>query len=319
MSKSCYQQPNIEKTNSLTNLVLLFVCLLLGILLQRLKDFPKNAHLVLNAIIIYVCLPALTLLYTPEIHFKRSQILPILMPYILFGFAFIFFKIISPIVGFDRSTTGALTLTAGISSISFVGFPIFELLFGKEGLQMGVLMSQAGSFIVCGTLGIFTASCYSSSKVSAQKIVKDIFKFPPFVAFCIALIFNISNFHFSLFVTDILHKIGSPFTVLALISIGLQISYKREDLQVKPLLYGLFYKLLIAPILIFILYFFILGEHTFLGKISVIGSALGSMNTATIIAINYGLDPKLATQMVSISIPLSFLNVGFWYFIISRF
>jgi malate permease and related proteins len=303
----------------LTNLILLFVCLLLGIILQRLKGFPKDAHLVLNAIIIYVCLPALTLLYTTEIHFQRSQILPILMPYILFGFAFTFFKIIAPIAQFNRSTTGALTLTAGISSISFVGFPIFELFFGKEGLQMGVLMSQAGSFVVCGTLGVFTASYYSSSEVSAQKIVKDIFQFPPFLAFCIAIILNISDFHFPITATDILQKIGSPFTILALISIGLQISFKREDLQIKPLLYGLFYKLLLAPLLIFILYFLMIGEHSFLGKISVVGAALGSMNTATIIAINYGLNPKLASQMVSISIPLSFLNVGIWYFIISHF
>lgn len=286
-------------------------------ILQRIKGFPKNAHLVLNAIIIYVCLPALTLLYTTEIHFQRSQILPILMPYLLFGCAFLFFKIIAPIAQFDRSTTGALTLTAGISSISFVGFPIFELLFGKEGLQMGVLMSQAGSFVVCGTLGIFTASYYSASEVSAQKIVKDIFQFPPFVAFCIAIILNILGFHFPVIFTNILQKIGSPFTILALISIGLQISFKREDLQIKSLLYGLFYKLLIAPLLIFILYFLILEEHSFLGKISVVGAALGSMNTATIIAINYGLNPKLATQMVSISIPLSFLNVAFWYWIVN--
>jgi malate permease and related proteins len=301
----------------MTNLILLFVCLLLGIILQRLKGFPKDAHLVLNALIIYVCLPALTLLYTTEIHFERSQILPILMPYLLFGCSFIFFKILAPIAQLDRSTTGALTLTAGISSISFVGFPIFELLFGKEGLQMGVLMSQAGSFVVCGTLGIFTASYYSSSEVSAKKIVKDIFRFPPFLAFCIAVILNISNFHFPIWSTDILQKIGSPFTILALISIGLQISFKREDLQAKPLLYGLFYKLLLAPLLIFILYFLMLGEHSFLGKISVIGAALGSMNTATIIAINYGLNPKLASQMVSISIPLSFLNVGIWYWIVN--
>lgn len=261
----------------------------------------------------------MTLLYTTEIHFERSQILPILMPYILYGFAFVFFKIISPILQFDRSTTGALTLTAGISSISFVGFPIFELLFDEEGLQMGVLMSQAGSFVVCGTLGIFTASYYSSAEVSAQKIVRDIFQFPPFLAFCMAVFLNLVDFHFPTWSVDILQKIGSPFSILALTSIGLQISFKKEDLQIKPLLYGLFYKLLIAPMLIFILYIIIIGEHSFLGKISVVGAALGSMNTATIIAINYGLNPKLASQMVSISIPLSFLNVGIWYFIVMNY
>ena len=303
----------------MTNLILLFICLLLGIILQRLKGFPKDAHLVLNSFIIYVCLPALTLLYTTEIRFERNQILPILMPYLLFGFAFVFFKIIAPIVQLDRSTVGALTLTAGISSISFVGFPIFELLFGKEGLQMGVLMSQAGSFVVCGTLGIFTASYYSSAEVSIEKIVKDIFQFPPFLAFCLAVFLNVLNFHFPVWSIDILQKMGSPFSILALVSVGLQISFKREDLQMKPLLYGLLYKLLIAPMLIFILYILIMGEHSFLGKISVVGAALGSMNTATIIAINYGLNPKLATQMVSISIPLSFINVGIWYLLVMNY
>jgi hypothetical protein len=264
-------------------------------------------------------LPALTLLYTTEIRFERNQILPILMPYLLFGFAFVFFKIIAPIVQLDRSTVGALTLTAGISSISFVGFPIFELLFGKEGLQMGVLMSQAGSFVVCGTLGIFTASYYSSAEVSVKKIVKDIFQFPPFLAFCLAAFLNVLNFHFPVWSIDVLQKMGTPFSILALTSIGLQMSFKKEDLQVKPLLYGLLYKLLIAPLLIFIGYIVIIGEHSLVGKISVVGAALGSMNTATVIAINYGLNPKLATQMVSISIPLSFINVGIWYLLVMNY
>jgi malate permease and related proteins len=303
----------------LTNLLLLFVCLLLGVILQRLNGFPKEAHLVLNAIIIYVCLPALTLLYTSEIAFRSSSILPILMPYLLYVGAFIFFKIMSPILQLDRSTTGALTLTAGISSISFVGFPIFELLFGKDGLAIGVLMSQAGSFVVCGTLGIFTASYYSSTEVSFKKTLKNTFQFPPFISFCIAVCLNLSNIHFPVWLTDVLQKIGSPFGVLALISIGLQLNFKVQSHTLKPLLLGLFYKLFIAPFLIFILYITIIGEHSLIGKISVVGAALGSMNTATIIAINYGLNPKLAAQMVSISIPLSLGNVIIWYLIVTSF
>ena len=300
----------------MANLLLLFLCLILGIILQRIKGFPQDGYKALNGLIVNVCLPALTLLYTSETHFNRTQILPVLMPYILFIVAFLFFKILAPILKFDRSTTGALTLTAGISSISFVGFPIFELMFGKQGLEIGVLMSQAGSFVVCGTLGIFTASWYYSEEVSWVKILKNIFTFPPFVAFCIAVIINIFDWHFPIWTKDTLQKLGSPFTVLALISVGLQISFRREDIQVKPLMYGLLYKLMIAPILIFVLYILILQQHNPLGKQCVIGAALGSMNTATIIAVNYGLNPKLATQMVSISIPLSLLNVGIWYFLL---
>ncbi len=297
----------------MTNLLLLFICLTIGVLLRRLKSFSEDAPTVLNTIIIYVCLPAITLLNTTEIHFSSNLFLPILMPYLIYAGAFVFFNLIAPLINIDSNTKGALILTAGISSISFVGFPIFEVLFGKEGLQTGILMSQAGSFVVCGTLGIFTASYYSSADFSMKAVVLNIFKFPPFLAFCVAIILNISNWHFPLWSQQLLDKIGNPFGFLALLSIGLQINFQKKQLDLNALFYGLLYKLILSPLIIFLVYIIILGEYTPLGKLCVIGATLGSMNTATIVAITYKLNPTLAIQMVSISIPLSLINVAIWY------
>lgn len=307
----------------MSNLLLLIICLSLGVILQKVKSFPKDAYLGLNAVIINICLPALTLLYTSEINFKSNQLLPILTPYILFISSFIFFRIIAKTLNFDRSTTGALTITAGISSISFVGFPIFELLYGKAGVQMGILMSQAGSFVVCGTLGIMTASFYSSSEPSVKSILKSIFTFPPFLAFCIAVCLNIIDFHFPNSISEVLQKLGSPFTVLALLSVGLQINFSKANFAQKPLLIGLFFKLFVAPLIIFVLYLILLQENILLkenawiGEMCVVGSALGSMNTASIIAINHKLNPPLASLMIGISIPLSLITVIFWHYLLN--
>lgn len=309
----------------MTNLLLLIICLSLGGILQRTKGFPKDAYLGLNAVIINICLPSLTLLYTSQISFKSNQLLFILTPYILFISSFIFFKIVAIILQLDRSTTGALTITAGISSISFVGFPIFELLYGKAGLQMGILMSQAGSFVVCGTLGIMTASYYSESEPSAKSIIKSIFIFPPFLAFCIAVCLNIMEYHLPSSISEILQKLGSPFTVLALLSVGLQIKISKENLTQKPLLLGLIFKLLIAPLLIFIIYLILLQqkillhENAWIGKMCIIGASLGSMNTASIIAINHKLNPPLASLMIGISIPLSLITAMLWYYFLLFF
>ncbi|GGD60040.1 transporter [Emticicia aquatilis] len=309
----------------MANLFLLIICLSLGGILQRTKGFPKDAYLGLNAVIINICLPALTLLYTSEISFKANQLLVILTPYILFISSFIFFRIIAKILHFDRSTTGALTITAGISSISFVGFPIFELLYGKAGVQMGILMSQAGSFVVCGTLGIMTASYYSASEPSAKSIIKSIFTFPPFVAFCVAVCLNIINFHFPSYISEVLQKLGSPFTVLALLSVGLQINVSKANIAQKPLIFGLFFKLLVAPLIIFVLYLILLQqnillhENTWIGKMCVVGAALGSMNTASIIAINHKLNPPLASLMIGISIPLSLITAMLWHYLLIFF
>ncbi len=298
------------------NLILLLLCLLIGILLQNVSTFPKNAHLVLNSFIIYVCLPALTLVHTTQIRFQSSQILPVLVPYLLYVGSALFFGILSPKLGFDRGTTGALTITAGISSVSFVGFPIFEMLYGHAGLQLGILMSQAGSFVVCGTLGIVTASYYSSSEPSLSKMIKGIFSFPPFIAFCLALIINVLGYPLPKPMMQLLEKIGSPFSIIALVSVGLQISFKWKALPLKPLLWGLGYKLVLAPIFIYVLYVLILGQHNQLGQLCVLAAGIGSMNTATIIAINHNLNPKLASLMVGIGIPLSLGTLIIIYFLI---
>jgi predicted permease len=309
----------------MTNLLLLIICLSLGGILQRTKGFPKDAYLGINAVIINICLPSLTLLYTSQIFFKANQLLFILTPYIIFISSFIFFKIVARILQLDRSTTGALTITAGISSISFVGFPIFELLYGKAGLQMGILMSQAGSFVVCGTMGIMTASYYSESEPSIKSIFKSIFTFPPFLAFCIAVSLNSMDYHFSSSISEILQKLGSPFTVLALLSVGLQIKISKANLLQKPLLLGLFFKLLIAPLLIFIIYLILLQqkilmpENAWIGKMCVIGASLGSMNTASIIAVNHKLNPPLASLMIGISIPLSLITAMLWHYLLFFF
>jgi len=309
----------------MTNLLLLIICLSLGGILQRTKSFPKDAYLGLNAVIINICLPSLTLLYTSQISFKANQLLVILTPYILFVSSFVFFKIVARILHFDRSTTGALTITAGISSISFVGFPIFELLYGKAGVQLGILMSQAGSFVVCGTMGIMTASYYSESKPSIKYIIKRIFTFPPFLAFCIAVCLNIMDYHFPSSLSDILQKLGSPFTVLALLSVGLQIKISKANLIQKPVLLGLFFKLFIAPLLIFILYLILLQqkillqENAWIGKMCVVGAALGSMNTASIIAVNHKLNPPLASLMIGVTIPLSLITAMLWHYLLFFF
>jgi predicted permease len=49
----------------MTNFILIFFFLLLGIVLQHVKWFPNHAY-VLNKIVIYVCLPALALYYIPK-------------------------------------------------------------------------------------------------------------------------------------------------------------------------------------------------------------------------------------------------------------
>jgi len=54
-------------------------------------------------------------------------------------------------------------------------------------------------------------------------------------------------------------------------------------------------------------------------NVSIMESAMAPMITGAILASNYGLKPKLSSMMVGIGIPLSFLTLTLWYFILNTF
>lgn len=303
----------------MSNIVFLLVCLTLGILLKRVPALSKNGPLVINNLLLYVCLPAATLFYTSSIWLNEAYFLPILMPWLSFGSSFLFFQILRRFVKFHRHSEAVLILTSGIPSVSFVGFPVFELLYGEEGMKIGVLMSQAGSFLVCSTVGIITASYYANAETKKWGFLLDVLRFPTFIAFCVALLINVSGWILPIMVTDLLRKLAAPFSFLALISIGMQIDFSDKNIHWRALGWGLGYKLIIAPILVFVLFVLVLKQRGIVAEMCVLGAAFGPMNTIAIIAANYRLNPTLAAQMVGIGIPLSLVVVAFLNFIILLF
>lgn len=303
----------------MTNIIFLFVCLLTGAAFRRSGLLRSNAHEVMNQIILYVCLPAATLLYASKAELNRTMLVPVLMPWGLYLTGLLFFKIIGTIKPIHKHSEAVLIMTAGIPSISFLGFPIFELFYGAEGLRIGILMSQAGSFMVCATLGVMTASLYASTEPSVKKILLNVLGFPVFLAFIVAIGLNIANIAIPALAREVLQKIAAPFSFLALLSVGYQMDFSGKRVLLKHLYAGLGFKLLLAPLLVWAILFPLAGQRGTAAEICVIAAALGPMNTAAIIAGQYGLNPPLASAMVGIGLPLSLLTALPVYYLLQWF
>lgn len=298
------------------NLIFLLTCLLLGAAFRQSSLLKGNAHETVNQLLLYACLPAATLIYASEVHLSSQMLVPVLMPWGLYIASFLFFKILGKWQGMHRHSEAALIMTAGIPSISFLGFPIFELFYGEEGLRIGVLMSQAGSFMAFATLGILTASYYASSEPSLKTVLLNVVKFPAFPALIVALWLNLGQIPLPELLKAVLQKIAAPFSFLALFSVGYQINFAGKGVLLKYLFAGLGFKLFLAPVLVWFVIFFIAGQRGLVAEISVVGAALGPMNTAAIIASQYGLNPPLASVMVGIGLPLSLLTVLPVYYLV---
>ena len=107
----------------MSNLILLFVCLFLGIFLRKLKLFPENGHVALNAFVVNISLSALSLYYIPKIVLNYQVIFPVLVPWLNILLALLFFSILGKKLGWSKSLIGALICAQVSAILRLLEFP----------------------------------------------------------------------------------------------------------------------------------------------------------------------------------------------------
>lgn len=299
--------------------ILLFLCLIMGYGLQFINAFPKNAHLTLNQFVIYVSLPALALYYIPKIQINAQLLYPLGVAWLGFLFSFLFFYLIGKRLKWSNKLIGCLIITAGLGNTSFVGFPVIQALFGEEGLKTAIIVDQPGSFVVMATLGVLTATIFSKGKTNLKDITRKIALFPPFIGFFVACMMCLFRVDFIPDFQTVFQKLGSTVTPIALLSVGYQIKFDKNSQHWKFLRLGLFFKLILTPAFFYVLYKLVGKGNGLAVDVSIMEAAMAPMITGTILAAAYGLKPKLSNMMVSVGIPLSFITLAFWYFILKTF
>ena len=291
----------------MANIILMAVCLLAGIGLKKTGRFPAVTPTVLNSFIIHISLPALAILHIHNMKLDTSLGLTASMAWLLFGCSWLLFSCAGKLFKLDRKTVGALIMVAGLGNTSFVGLPMIEAYYGREYLGIGIIADQLGSFMVLSTMGIFVATYYSSARQMAWKVLM----FPPFQALMLALL--LKPVHFADWSVTTLEKLGGTLTPLALFSVGFQLHFGGMKVLVKPLTAGLTYKLLLGPVIIYMLYVKLLGGTGTIVQVTIFEAAMAPMITAGIIAIDHDLNPHLVGMLVGIGIPLSFVTLYFWH------
>jgi malate permease and related proteins len=294
----------------LNNIILLFVCLLLGMLLRATNRIPDNSHNALNAFIIHISLPALIILQIHGVTLRPQLLLSIAMPWVMFALGVGFFWLASARLELSRGTTGALMLAGGLANTSFVGLPMIEAFFGAPSMATGILIDQLGTYLVLSTLGIAVAAIYSSGSNSGVAVLKRIAGFPPLLALIAA--FALMPFEFPGYVADALKRLGDTLAPLALVSVGLQLRFDQTRGIKAALALGLAFKLLLAPAVLALLYFSIARTGDDVARVTLFEAAMGPQIGGAIVAIQHGLNPPLVSLMVGVGITLSFITLPIW-------
>ncbi len=298
----------------MNNLLLLILCFIAGILLRRFNKMPDNAPATLNSFIIHVSLPALTLLYIHTLKLSGDVLLTGLMAWLLFGCSAGFFVVLGKLLDLPRNTVGALILVGGLGNTSFFGLPMVEAFYGATAIITAIIADQLGSFFALSILGITVAGIYSSGRPNIHTILKRIVLFPPFISLCLALL--LIPVEYADWFTRLLKRLGDTLAPLALLSVGLQLRLGHIAEHKRNLAIGLGFKLLLAPLMIFVLYVPVLGAHGQAVQVTLFEAAMPPMITAAIVANEHQLNPPLANLMVAMGLVCSFLTLTGWWWLL---
>lgn len=303
----------------MANFVMLVACLVAGLLLRRAGRVGDNAHQALNAVIVHLALPAVTLRTLHAFPFDAEHLWPVAMPWMLFAVGALLFWSAGRALGLTRAQIGALTLVGGLGNTSFVGLPMIETLHGRDGLGLGLLIDQLGSYLALSTLGVIAAAWYAADaggdaaggRVGARAMLHRIVTFPPVIALVLALVLRPLPFPPAL--DGALARIGETLAPLALLSVGMQLRLDALREHARALALGLSYKLVLAPALVVALLWWVDADLGMVTRVSVIEAAMPPMIGAGIVAAQANLAPRLVSMMVGVGIPLGLVTACGWH------
>jgi len=298
----------------MNNLALLVACFVIGVLLRRSGRLPDSGPAGLNAFIINVALPALILKHLHAVEITSALVLAAAVAWALFALSIAFFGIVGRAAGLAPQSVGALTLTGGLANTSFLGVPMIEAFYGSGGVALGLVIDQLGSYLALATLGIVVAAMYSGATLDRRAIARKIALFPPLIGVLAALLLR--PFEYPEWLAVTFSRLGDTLAPLALVSVGAQIRLGELAGNVKKLALGLGFKLVVGPAVLVSLFVALAGVDTDHTRIMFFEAAMAPMIGAAIVATEHKLDPPLTTLMVGIGIPLSFLTVPAWWYVL---
>ena len=298
---------------------LVLLCLLVGVLLRRSGRLPDEAPAALNGYVINVALPALALLHLHRAPLTVDFVTAAAGAWLMLGCAAGFFALIARRLGLAHGEVGALVLTAGLANTSFVGLPMIEAYLGRDGLPLGIVIDQLGSYLALSTLGLLVAARYSGEKVGPHVMLRRLATFPPLIALVIALVLRPVSVPDAVY--TLLARIGDTVAPVALVAVGLQLRLGAIRERLRALSIGLAYKLVLGPALVAAACLALWEPSTPAAELArsvmIFEAAMGPMIGAAVVANQFRLDGPLAALMVGLGIPLSLLTAPAWLLLIA--
>ncbi|WP_297629878.1 AEC family transporter [uncultured Clostridium sp.] len=286
---------------------ILFLLMIVGIFVRKKNIISESSVGSLSSFLIKVSLPAL-ILSSFSYKITPSVVHNAILIFIYSTVIHIFLYIISNVFALKLTKENKIIAVFSnlFSNSGFMGYPIMAGLYGK----LGVFYTAIYGIPYCIFLFSVGILLFNKEKKSKLETLKTIILSPGIIATLIGIILILFNLKLPTTIETTVSYVGNMTTPLSMIIVGAMISNIsiKDMLKEKLLYYISFLKLIIIPILIFILAT-LMGATPFLRNICVLLEALPVAVVCSVFAKNFNVKPELAAQVVFMTTIFSLITI----------
>ena len=280
------------------------VMILLGILLKQINFLKQSDRELLSKIVLYIALPAMIFTNLKDANISSDMAYLPILGLVTSGLLLIVAYLYCRACNYSKKTTWTIMIAASIMNTGFIGFPVSLGVFGNEGFLNAVFFDLSTSLLVV-VYGIVLARQFGGN---AREVLKKAVFFMPIWGVIFGLIFNVFDIPLTYTVDSILNYFGNATIPLIMLSIGLSLDFRNVGQNLKDSLVVSIIKLVISPLIIFVLATWLNISGTAL-NIAVLEAGMSTAGNALVLAIEYGLDADLMGSMIFTNVVLSIFSL----------
>jgi hypothetical protein len=289
----------------------LFIILITGYIVKKARIIDDSFNSGLSNFLMYVSLPSLVITsmnfeFSKQILRNCASILVISLAVYFISIVFSFF--VPYIFRIEGKEKGIYRFCTVFPNVGFMGYPIVEALYGREGIFYAVIFNLPFSFLIW-TLGVMIISNNNKQKAIDYKKMLN----PGTVASTIGLFTFLSSIEFPRPVLKAAEVLGSTTTPLSMTLVGIMLAKLDQNNfvsianDIKTLGISLI-RLVFLPVFTLLVLTFL--EYNGLSRaIPVLMTAMPIAPTAVIFSDKYDNDSVLASKAVFASTALSMLTL----------
>lgn len=285
-------------------IVSLFIIMIIGIYARKKDIITDEINKGLTDILLKISLPLLiissfNITYSDEL--KLNVMKSFYYSIITFVISVIVSKILLKLI--KSNNKYILQFSNVFSNCGFVGFPIVEGIYGKEGLIYASVFNMIFTiFVWTYGVSLFTGGI---SKENIKKVISN----PSIIAVCIGMLIMIFKIKLPSIILNPIETVGSITSALSMLIVGAIIANINIKDYIKDLslYYGVVIKLLIIPILIYFVLLLLPGPLKVI-KVMVLLSAMPTAAMAPIFAESFEKDRGYASVLLFLTTLFSVIS-----------